>query len=97
VAELGAAGTSTLSSALDGGGDGRFAKAEENVEQALAAQTVGLVSAEDFRERREAIEAESAGKREREERERRERKQAKKAKREQQERRGLSFVEDDES
>ena len=89
-----AAWTSTLSSALDGGGDGRFAKAEEHVEHALAARTVGLVSAEDFAKRREAVEAETAGKREREEQERLERKQAKKAKREQKERSRLSFEED---
>ena len=90
-----AAWTSNLSSALSGGGDDRFAKAEENVEHRLAQQTVGLVSAEDFRSKRVAIEAEEAGKREREEEERRQRKKAKKAQREQQERKGLSFVEDD--
>ena len=91
-----AAWTSTLSSALNGGGDdGRFAKADESVEHELAAQTVGLVSASSFREKREALEAEAATKREREEQERAERKQKKKQKREQQERRGLSFAEDD--
>ena len=74
---------------------GRFAKAEENVEHRLAQQTVGLVTAEDFRSKREAIETEEAGKREREEEERLRKKQKKKAKREQQERRGLSFVEDE--
>ena len=90
-----AAWTSSLSSALDGSGDDRFAKAEENVEHRLAAQTVGLGSAEDFKSKREAIEMEEAGKREREEAEAKQRKKAKKAKREQQERERLSFVEDD--
>ena len=84
------------SSALQGRGDDRFARAEENIEHRLAQQTVGLVSAEAFREKREAVEAEEAGKREREEAARLQRKQAKKAKREQQEKRGLSFVEEDE-
>ena len=92
-----AAWTSSLSSAISGDGDQRFERADEGVDSALAARTVGLVSAEAFRERREAVEAEAAGKREREEAERLERKQAKKKKREQQERRGLSFVEDDDA
>ena len=90
-----AAWTSSLTSALDGGGDDRFAKAEDNVEQQLAAQTVGLVSAEAFREKREALEAETASKRAREEEEQLKRKKAKKKKLEQQQRRGLSFAEDD--
>ena len=92
-----AAWTASLSTALNGGGDdGRFSKAEDSVEQALAAQTVGLVSAEAFREKRQALEEEAAQKRQREEEERVQRKAAKKAKKEKQERRGLSFVEDDE-
>lgn len=97
-----AAWTSSLSSALDGGGDTRFAKAEENVEARLAQQTVGLVSAKDFQAKREAIEAEEAalggveGKRVRDEADRLAKKAAKKAKREKQERKGLSFDECDE-
>ena len=89
--------TASIASALDGDGDGggRFATAGSDVEQQLAARTVGLVSAGAFREKREALEAEEARKREREREDRLQRKQAKKAKREQQERRGLSFADDE--
>ena len=85
------------------GEEARFARAEEgSVESQLAAQTVGFVSAADFREKREAIEREEATKREREaaaeveaaaaaKRRRKERKlQAERT-----ERRGLSFTEED--
>ena len=95
--------TQSVAAVIGGGDDARFAKAEDGtVEHRLAAETVGLVSAEAFRERREALEAEEATKREREAEEeaeaakrRLEKKKEKKRKREQQERRGLSFVEDD--
>ena len=72
-------------------GDSKYVRAEEGVEQRLAASTVGLVTADQFREKRLALEEEAQ---EAEEAQRR-RRQAKKAKREQEQRRGLSFVEDD--
>ena len=90
-----AAWTSSLSSALEGGGDDRFSRAEDNLEHRLAQQTVGLVKADDFRRKREAIEEEEAGKAEREEEAKKAKKAAKKAKREQQERQGLSFEDED--
>ena len=89
--------------ALLDGEETRFAKAESNaVEQRLSAETVGLVSASDFREKRAALEAEATEKRVREEQEARDavvekqqRKKQKRQQREREERRGLSFVEDD--
>ena len=73
------------------------------LEAQLAAETVGLVTAEQFRERREKLEAEAVEKRGREEEEEREaveqmrkRRLAKKAKREQQEKAKLSFEAEDE-
>lgn len=86
-------------------GDARYAKASESgVEARLAAETIGLVTADAFRQKREALEAEDVAKRRREEDEERnaaeaerKRKAARKAKREREERRGLSFdVEEDE-
>ena len=83
-------------------GDAKYVKGESGLEQQLAADTVGLVTAEQFRERREKLETAAAEKRGREEsdgqeavEQARKRRQAKKAKREQQERRGLSFEEDE--
>ena len=83
-------------------GDSKYVKGEAGVEQRLAAETVGLVTADQFREKRERLESEEAEKRQREEADERDaaekekqRRRAKKAKREQQERRGLSFVEDE--
>ena len=93
-----AAWTSSLTSALDGGGNDRFSRAEDNLEHRLAQQTVGLVKAEDFRRKREAIEEEEAGKAdkaEREEEARRDKLAAKRAKRQQQERMKLSFADDE--
>jgi hypothetical protein len=86
-----------------GGEEARFDRAEGGmVEQALAAQTVGLVTSAEFRERREALEAEEAARGVREEEAERkaaqhrlEKKRARKRQREEQERRGLSFVEED--
>ena len=85
------------------GEDARFSRAEEgSVESELAAQTVGLVSTADFRERRAAIERDAATKREREaEAEvqaaaaQRRRKKERKLQNERAERRGLSFTEED--
>ena len=89
--------------ALLNGESARFASAETNaVETKLAAETYGLVTASEFREKRETIEAEAASKRERDaaaERDAAEdRKRAKKAKkqeRERMEKRGLSFDQED--
>ena len=84
-------------------GDAKYVKGEDGIESKLAAETIGLVTADQFREKKKALEAEAAEKRCREAEEaagaaaaQRKRKEAKRAKREQQERRGLSFVEDDE-
>ena len=75
-------------------GDSKYVKGESGVEQRLAAETVGLVTADQFREKRERLESEEADERDAAEKEK-QRRRAKKAKREQQERRGLSFVEDE--
>lgn len=85
-------------------GDARYAKAsEDGVETRLAAETVGLVTADAFRQKREELEADNVAKRRREEDEERnaadaerKRKAARKAKREREERRGLSFDVEDE-
>ena len=83
-------------------GHNKYVRAEEGVEHRLAAETIGLVTADQFREKRMALEEEALEKRQREEAAAREadevqrrRRQAKKAKREQEERRCLSFVDDD--
>lgn len=84
-------------------GDARFSQAEEGmVEQRLAAETVGLVSSAAFRQKREELESEAISKRKREEEDERatrsdadQRKKEKKLKREREQKRGLSFVADD--
>jgi hypothetical protein len=89
--------------ALKDGSDSKFARAEGSViESRLAAETVGLVTSTEFRQKREELAAEEAqrraeeeGKREREQAEAQERKRAKKRKHEERERRGLSFEEQD--
>ena len=98
LAESSMSAASWTQGVLDG--DAKYVKGESGLEQQLAAETVGLVTAEQFRQRREKLEVDAAEKRVREEWEEREaaeqtrkRRQAKKAKREQQERRGLSFEE----
>lgn len=105
IRELAASSLSAASwtKAVLGGEEARFDRAEGGmVEQALAAQTVGLVTSAEFRERREALEAEEAARGVREEEAERkaaqhrlEKKRARKRQREEQERRGLSFVEED--
>ena len=99
-ASLSAAG---WTQALLDGEEARFAKAEaEAIEGRLAAETVGLVSASAFREKRAMLEADAADQQERRERkeaeavlEQRQRKRAKKQQQEREQKRGLSFVEED--
>lgn len=98
LAESSMSAASWTQGVLDG--DAKYVKGESGLEAQLAADTVGLVTAEQFRERREKLEVDAVEKRGREEEEEREaveqtrkRRQAKKAKREQQQRRGLSFEE----
>ena len=96
--------TQSLASAFSGDGDQRFARGDDSLDQRLASETVGLVTAGAFREKRLALEAEVVAKREREEeieRERaaaeKQRRREKKQKREAQQRKGLSFEEVDEA
>ena len=96
--------TSSLASAFSGDGDQRFARGDDSLDQRLASETVGLVTADAFREKRLALEAEVVAKRQREEESERERAAAekqrrreKKQKREAQQRKGLSFEEVDEA
>jgi hypothetical protein len=94
--------TASLTSALDGNSEaGRFSKGDSAIEEKLATATVGLVTAEAFREKRVALEAEVEQRRQEEEEgarlaeaQRARKKQEKKRKREQAERRGLSFEEE---
>ena len=101
LAESSMSAASWTQGVLDG--DTKYVKGETGLEAQLAAETVGLVTAEQFRERREKLEAEAVEKRGREEEEEREaveqmrkRRLAKKAKREQQEKAKLSFEAEDE-
>ena len=88
--------------ALRAGEEARFARAEgDAVESRLASETIGLVSASAFKQKRAEIEAEREAQREREEQQvqeaalaQQQRKRAKKQQREREQRRGLSFDED---
>lgn len=106
IKELASKSMSTASwtqSVLEGV-DARYTKASDSgVEARLAAETVGLVTADAFRQKRSTLEADDVAKRRREEDEERnaagverKRKAARKAKREREERKGLSFDVEDE-
>lgn len=90
--------TESLKSAVCGEGDARFERGDDAIDQKLAQETVGLVSAAAFREKRLAVEAQILAKHsydkeaqlQREVDEKRKRRE-KKRKREQEQRRGLSF------
>ena len=98
--------TGSLASALTSGDADatRFDKGDDTVDERLAAATVGLVSAEEFREKRESLEAAAARERAAVDQARRDaeanrarKKLEKKRKREQEQKRGLSFEDGDEA